>query len=259
MKEEKIIKYVPIGESTEITLSRSIVTNLIAAPTRNGIRPGDKDLVAFLALCQARRLNPFIGDAFLIGFDTKAGAKFQIITAKSALDKRADLHPNFDGYESGITFSWDGMLEQRTGGIALPDERGSIVGAWCRVYRKDRKYPTYHDINRDAYEKTSDRSDNRWAADLSGMLIKCAEAGGLRKAFPNEFSGLYLEEEVEAEDRTSIAPATTTVSVSAKPAKRLSPESLKAAAGVEEAGFDDPEWEVRPEVSVKEEEDYQPE
>jgi len=197
------IVYTPLGEAHEIKISKNIIQKHIAKKTKSGQVPGDSDIYRFMALCKARELNPFLDDAYLLGYDTKDGPVYNIITAKSAMDKRADLHHEFDGYESGICVLADGKLDQREGAVHMLGEE--IVGAWCSVYRKDRSRPVTHSINRMPY----DSGKSRWAIDPAGMLIKCAEAGALRKAFPNIYQGLYLEEEIDAshQKERNITPA----------------------------------------------------
>ena len=38
---------------------------------------------------------------------------------------------------------------------------------------------------------------SRWSKDAAGMIVKCAEASCLRKAFPSQLSGLYHSIEME--------------------------------------------------------------
>merc|ERR1711991_914366 len=65
-------------------------------------------MMDFLMLCRARKLNPFEGDAYLVGYDSKDGAKFSLITSHQALLKRAELCQQFDGMESGLILDWNG-------------------------------------------------------------------------------------------------------------------------------------------------------
>lgn len=189
-----VITYTPLGESNDITISKDILIKNCIEPTKSGAVPDGAHITSFMMLCRARQLNPFVQDCYLIGYDGRNGPQWSIITAKSALDKRAEMHPEFDGYETGLVIQKeDGSLEYRDGQIMLPQD--NVVGAWTKVYRKDRGRPTQHEINVNAY----DSGLNRWKTDLAGMLCKCVEAGGLRKAFPNTFAGLFLQEERDAE------------------------------------------------------------
>ncbi len=103
-KEERDMTFVPFGAADSIKLSVEIVKNLIAVPTKSGQTCTDRDAMKFMMLCRAQRLNPFAGDAFLIGYDSRDGGEpsFSLITAHVAFLKRAETHPEFDGMKSGI-------------------------------------------------------------------------------------------------------------------------------------------------------------
>lgn len=85
------IQYTPLGNEDPIKLSISIIERQIATPTKSGKKPTQKEMMDFLMLCRARKLNPFEGDAYLIGYDSRDGAKFNLITSHQALLKRAEL------------------------------------------------------------------------------------------------------------------------------------------------------------------------
>ena len=94
-----------------------------------------------MMLCQAQRLNPFAGDAFLVGYDGRNGPQFSLITAHVALLKRAESSADFEGMESGvILLDEDNKTTEREGDFFVIGEK--VVGGWARVHRKGR-HPTY--------------------------------------------------------------------------------------------------------------------
>lgn len=189
---DKPMSFIPYGSSDAIKLSVSIIQNLIAVPTKSGKTCSKRDALRFMMMCQARRLNPFEGDAFLVGYDGKNGPEFSLITAHQAFLKRAEIHPEYDGMQSGIIILKDeetGQTEDTEGDFHLPDAR--IVGGWATVYFKTRKYPTHRRIRMDRFNK----GFAQWGVDAAGMICKCAEADALRSSFPTMLGGLYLREE----------------------------------------------------------------
>src|SRR5437868_70479 len=96
-KEDRFTEYVPFGAADKIKLSIHIVRELIANPTKSGAKPSDRDCLRFIAMCQAKRLNPFESDAYLLGYDGKNGAEFSLITAHQTYLKRAEINPEYDG------------------------------------------------------------------------------------------------------------------------------------------------------------------
>lgn len=190
-----------VGESGEkMSASISTVRKLFANPTKNGHAPSDKDCWLFLQLCKARGLNPYVGDAFLVGYDAKDGPKFNLITSHQALLKRAELSGHKDGMESGVT-----LLDKSTGEIVdwpgdfYLEDRHTLVGGWCRVYRKDQKIPIYDRLKLATFNK----GISLWSTNPAGMIVKCAEASAHRLAFPIETQGLYLREEFAGREETS--------------------------------------------------------
>lgn len=191
--------YVPLGEKESIKLTIGLALKYLMPPTRAGHRATEQDAMKFLMLCRARELNPWVGDAYAVGYDTNDGPVFNLITAVQALFKRAELHPEYDGIESGVIVrrkSVDGEsfpIEQREGDFFAEDE--VLLGGWARVYRKDCKRPFFESIKLATYNK----GISVWKGNPEGMISKCAESGALRKAFPNQLSGLYTKEEMDAQ------------------------------------------------------------
>jgi phage recombination protein Bet len=142
-------------------------------------------------MCAAKRLNPFEGDAFLIGYDGAQGPKFSLITAHQAFLKRAEPHPEYDGMTSGIMVIRDGKMIDLEGDFHLEDDK--IVGGWATVYFKNRSHPMHKKLRLTRFDT---------------KLCKCAEADALRSSFPTLLGGLYTQEEMDRSEpeKKAVAP-----------------------------------------------------
>lgn len=189
--EAGTIEYQPYGSGGRIKLTVGIVQKFVAERTKTGATCSDRDAIRFMMMCQAKLLNPFEGDCYLLGYDTQHGAKFSQITAHQAFLKRAELHPEYDGMDSGIIVQDEnGTLTDLEGDFYLPDQK--VVGGWATVYCKNRR-PTKRRLRRDRF----DTGQSNWQKDAAGMICKCAEADALRSTFPTMLGGLYLRQETD--------------------------------------------------------------
>ena len=75
-------------DGQRVKLTQSIVQNYIVGNQAN-ITP--KEFKLFAELCQARKLNPFLREAYLIKYSDKQAA--QMVVSKDVVLKRAVLHP----------------------------------------------------------------------------------------------------------------------------------------------------------------------
>lgn len=190
--KEAVISFQPLGESETVHLTISRVKQYLCTPTKSGKMPTDEQVMKFMMLCKAQSLNPWVNDAFLVGYDSKDGPQFSLITAHQALLKRAEASPEFLGIESGVVVACkDGSVKDRQGDLVLPGE--ALVGGWARVHRSDRAIPSYDSLNL----KTFNTGYSRWAADPAGQIVKCSEASALRKAFPSTLAAMYCKEEMD--------------------------------------------------------------
>jgi phage recombination protein Bet len=199
-RESTAVEYIPYGAQDKIKLNISIVQNLIAVKTKSGKTCSDRDAVKFLAMCQAKRMNPFEGDCYLIGYDTRDGAQFALVTAHQTYLKRAELHPEFDGMKSGLIVEQDGELKDLEGDFYGDGQH--VVGGWATVFFKNRKQPMHKRLRMERFKKPF----GIWLDDAAGMICKCAEADALRSSFPTMLGGLYLREEIQAPDVQTTRP-----------------------------------------------------
>ncbi len=149
----------------------------------------DKDTMMFLKLCQARNLNPFTGEAFLVPFkDNKSQEiKCTIIVGKEAFMRKAEVNPHYRGFKAGIIVSKDGgELIYREGTFLRHGE--VLEGGWSEVYRDDRDYP----IRSEDSLKEYDSGKGLWAnGKKETMMRKVSVVKSHREAFPSDLAGCY--------------------------------------------------------------------
>lgn len=189
----KEVEYVPLGASDTIKLSVNIIRLILNPMTKNGRPAPDDQILKFMMLCRARKLDPFEGDAYLLGYEgNDGGDSWTLITSIYAFLKRAEISPHYDGIQSGIIVRTKaGAIEEHEGDMLMEDE--FLLGGWATVYRKDRKYPKKTRVEFIKYST----GKSRWKADPCGMISKVAECQALRDTFPTTLGGLFSKEEMD--------------------------------------------------------------
>lgn len=176
----------------EIELSSDIVRKYLV----NGEgKVTDQEIIMFMGMCKANKLNPFNRDAYLIKYGTQPAS---MIISKDVFFKRAIENSMYNGMESGICVEKNGEIITRPGHVYIKGTE-KLLGAWCKVYRKDWEFPVYQEVNFDEYAgktKTGELNSN-WKTKPAVMITKVAEATALRKAFTDCMQGMYIAEEVE--------------------------------------------------------------
>jgi len=144
---------------------------------RNTVAPGltDPEFLLFAEMCKATGLSPATKEIWAI----KAGGRLQLMTGINGFLKIANSHPAYDGME--VEFE--------------RDEKGNLVAATAKVYRKDRRFPSIAT----AYMAEYGKATPIWKQMPSIMLSKCAKSLAIREAFINELGGLYTAEEMPSE------------------------------------------------------------
>lgn len=190
-KQELAVIYEINGE--QIKLTPSIVQQYIVGDSGTITLPEFK---FFTELCKVRKLNPFLKEAYCIKFGNNPA---QIVVGKDAVLKRAILHSEYDGMESGIIVQNNESEEiiERAGTFYLKSKE-TLVGGWAMVYRKNWKYPTYCSVSFDevAQRKKDGSFNSNWATKGATMVEKVAKVRALRETFIEELSGMYEAEEM---------------------------------------------------------------
>jgi phage recombination protein Bet len=160
--------------SKELTTTQSMD---MLATLRNTVAPGltDPEFLLFAEMCRATGLNPATKEIWAI----KAGGRLQLMTGINGFLKIANSHPQFDGME--VEFE--------------RDDKGALIAATAKVYRKDRRFPSIAT----AYMAEYGKATPIWKQMPSIMLSKCAKGLAIREAFINELGGLYTQEEMPSE------------------------------------------------------------
>jgi len=151
--------------------------------------PTDDEVRMFLAICQQSGLNPFTKEVYGIKYSAKD--KIQIITSKDAFVKRAHAHPKFKGMVAGLIVLREGKVEELVGSFMLPDD--ILMGGWARVHLKDMEVPFEDKVSLDEYNK----GRGTWNTLQKTMIRKVALVHALREAFPDYFSKVFDEAEMD--------------------------------------------------------------
>jgi phage recombination protein Bet len=148
-----------------------------------------QEVVFFMELCRSQRLNPFKREAFLVKYGSSPAS---MITAEVVFERRANAHPSYTGMEHGVVYlDANGNICKREGTATYKAAGEVLIGGWARVHRNDRS-DSYAEVSMDEYNK----NQSVWKTMPGAMIDKCARAFALRLAFPSDFQGMYISEEM---------------------------------------------------------------
>lgn len=156
----------------------------------------DQEAMMFLSLCRFQKLNPFVKDAYCIKYGNSDPAT--LVIGKDVYTKRAEQNPKFNGMEHGvIVLTADGDIKERSGSFYIKGKE-ELVGGWAKVYIKGREVPQYDTVTFSEYAgyKKDGSLNSNWSKRPGTMIEKVAIMHALRNAFPNDFQGLYIQEEM---------------------------------------------------------------
>jgi len=153
----------------------------------------DPEFEYFVKMASLRQLNPLLNQIAL-----------QIRNADRSDKRAAVVITTIHGLR---------LIASRTGNYMpgrdttfVLDERGNLISATAYVKKYHATSGTWHEISETAYWDEFKQAYNNgdlmglWGSKPRLMLAKCAEALALRRAFPEDLSGLYTDDEMGQAD-----------------------------------------------------------
>lgn len=203
-----------------ITVTADDVRNLICQ------NADQKEVSLFLQLCKSQRLNPFVKDAYLIKYGSNPA---QMITNYQVFNRRACRNDNYAGIENGVVVLRNGEIVHKDGSAVYKAAGETLLGGWAKVYFKDNRKPAYAEVALDDYST----GKSNWSKMPGVMIEKCAKAAAWRLAFPDDFQGMYVSEEMQQAQPQPVESYTEPVQTFADPApiKQLMPMYVIAEYG----------------------------
>jgi phage recombination protein Bet len=211
----------------------------------------DDELALFIEQCRRTGLDPFARQIYSV-------RRKQWNSQTRSFEEAQVIQVSIDGFRliadrtrkySGQAGPWWCGPDSEWKEVWLDDQ--PPAAARVGVLRHDFQQPLYAIALYKSYVQTNSYGEpiSRWKTDPAGMLAKCAEALALRRAFPQELSGLYTTEEMgQIDNPTTETSELPHAEKSEMPAPRLpnhrpfTPEELKtnypkAVKGIQSKGL----------------------
>ena len=190
------------------------------------------DLALFFHVSKRTGLDPFARQIYMIERWTKNGPKQTIQTgidgfrliARRAADRAGERISYEDTQWCGPDGQWTDVWVS-----SEPPAAARVT-----VLRDGERFPGIALF--EEYKQTTKSGDltQMWRDKSAGQLAKCAEALALRKAFPQDLSGIYTDDEMQQADTPQASTS------SRRTATRQAPEISAADFGMPDAADAEP-------------------
>lgn len=162
------------------------------------------DLAVFMHYCQKTGLDPFSRQVYGIMRREKQGEQWvDKFTIQTGIDGFRVIRDRVAA-RLGVTVEYEDTVWYD------PDGNAHTVWLWdeppaaCKVtvVRDGRRFPAV--VRTASYIQRNKNGDavSQWRTQPDHMIEKCAEAFALRRAFPHDLGGLYIDEEMPAQPAT---------------------------------------------------------
>lgn len=163
----------------------------------------DGDLLVFFHVCQRTGLDPFARQIHMVSRNAKDEndrwvKKWTIQTGIDGFRLIADRADRRDGtlreYEDTVWFDAEGNHYEVWTKATAPS------AAKVTVLRNGKRFPATVMYSEYVQTKRNGDPNSMWARMPANQLAKCAEAAALRKAYPQDLSGVYTDDEMGQAD-----------------------------------------------------------
>ena len=174
----------------------------IAALEQLGVAGASRaDQAIFFHQCVRTGLDPFVKQIYMIGRRTNENGKWVVkqtiqtgidgfrLIARRAADKRSESIEYEDTLWCGEDGDWRDVWLAKE-----PPQAAKVT-----LLRDGHRVSAVALLSEYIQRKSNGEPNSQWATRPAHMLAKCAEALALRKAFPQDLSGLYTEDETGIE------------------------------------------------------------
>jgi len=155
-------------------------------------------IAKFMHICERTGLDPLARQIYCIGRFGSDGLEWSVQTGIDGFRVIAERSRQYAGQDEAEWLTESGewvpaFVKQLHGDHPL--------AARVKVYRHDWDRPMVGIATWDEYAQTKRNGEltSMWKDRGPGQLAKCAEALALRKAFPQDLSGLYTDDEMQSQ------------------------------------------------------------